>query len=71
MAGTLLKVRFKRAWGNYRVGDEITPNGTLRDFLVNNGWAEVVEAESGGRPAKIAGKAARKLASAAAGLFKQ
>ncbi len=43
MAGTLKKVRFKLAWQNYRVGDEITPNGTLRDWLVGNGYAEVVE----------------------------
>ena len=43
MAGTLKKVRFKLAWQNYRVGDEITPNGTLRDWLVNNGYVQIVE----------------------------
>ena len=43
MAGTLKKVRFIIAWQNYRVGDEITPNGTLRDWLVNNGYVKIVE----------------------------
>lgn len=43
MAGTLKSVRFKLAWGNYRVGQVITPNGTLRDFLVGNGYADVVD----------------------------
>lgn len=43
MAGTLVKVRFTMAYRNYRVGDEITPNGTLRDWLVANGYAEVVK----------------------------
>lgn len=42
MAGTLVKVRFKRPWQTYRVGEEITPNGTLRDFLVGRGYAEIV-----------------------------
>jgi hypothetical protein len=44
MAGTLKKIRFKVAYGNYRVGDEITPNGALRDWLVRQGYAEIVEA---------------------------
>ena len=43
MSGTLKKVRFILAWQNYRVGDEITPNGTLRDWLVNNGYVQIVE----------------------------
>jgi hypothetical protein len=43
MAGTLKKVRFKVAWGNYRVGDEITPNGTLRDLLVGQGYVDIIE----------------------------
>jgi len=43
MAGTLKTIRFKIAWQTYRVGDEITPNGTLRDWLVSNGYAEVVD----------------------------
>lgn len=43
MAGTLKKVRFKLAWQTYRVGDEFTPNGTLRDWLVANGYVDVVD----------------------------
>jgi len=43
MSGTLKKVRFIVAWKSYRVGDEITPNGSLRDWLVNGGYAAVVE----------------------------
>lgn len=61
MAGTLVKVRFKLAWQTYRVGDEITPNGTLRDWLLGNGYVELVEAESPARPAKFAAAAAKKI----------
>lgn len=43
MAGTLKKVRFKLAWQEYSVGDVITPNGTLRDWLVANGYVDVIE----------------------------
>ena len=57
MSGTLKKVRFKRAFKNYRVGDEITPNGTLRDYLVNQQYADIVE----DRPAKFTRKAADKV----------
>jgi hypothetical protein len=46
MAGTLKKVRFKSAWQGYRVGDEITPNGTLRDWLISNGYADLVDEPS-------------------------
>ena len=53
MAGTLKPVRFKRAFQNYRVGDQITPNGTLRDWLVDNGYADIVE------PAKTVGTAGK------------
>lgn len=42
MSGTLKKVRFKRAWQSYRVGDEITPNGTLRQWLVEHGYVDIV-----------------------------
>lgn len=73
MAGTLVKVRFKLAWQNYRVGDEITPNGVLRDWLVGNGYAAIVgsanEAETPSRPAKLAAKAAKKIAEGAKSLF--
>ena len=40
MAGTLIKVRFKLAWQNYRVGDVITPSGVQRDWLMANGYVE-------------------------------
>lgn len=43
MAGTLKKLRFKMAWGYYRVGDEITPTALLRDWLVSNGYVEIME----------------------------
>lgn len=46
MAGTLKKVRFKVAWQTYRVGDIIEPNGTLRDWLVAAGYAEVIDTGS-------------------------
>lgn len=42
------KVRFKLAWQNYRKGDVIQPSGTLRDWLVRNGYVEIVE--DGARP---------------------
>lgn len=42
MAGTLVPIRFKLAWQTYRVGDVITPNGTLRDWLIGNGYCEKV-----------------------------
>jgi hypothetical protein len=41
MAGTLKKVRFIKAWQNYCVGDEITPSGTLRDWLKDRGYIEI------------------------------
>lgn len=43
MAGTLKKVRFKLAWQSYSVGDTITPNAMLRDWLVANGYADIVD----------------------------
>lgn len=61
MAGTLKKVRFKLAWQNFRVGDEFTPNGTLRDWLVGNGYVDiVVDPKPTGTVGKI-GKAAANL----------
>lgn len=42
MSGTLKKVRFKKAWQNYKVGDIIQPTGTQRDWLVANGYVELV-----------------------------
>lgn len=37
------QVRFKLAWQTYRVGDVITPNGTLRDWLLQCGYVELLE----------------------------
>lgn len=71
MSGPLKKVKFKLAWQTYSVGDEITPNGTLRDWLVGNGYVDLVEAETPGRPAKLAHKAAKKIADGAKSLFGQ
>lgn len=39
------KVRFILAWQTYRVGDVITPNGTLRDWLIGNGYCKLVADE--------------------------
>ena len=41
--GTLIKVRFKLAWGNYRAGDVIEPPAMLRGWLVSNGYVEPVD----------------------------
>lgn len=54
MAGTLVQIRFIRAYKSYRVGDKITPNGTLRQYLVEQGYAEVVEGSSVDRQVKTA-----------------
>lgn len=43
MSGTLKKGRFKLAWQNYRVGDIIEPNGTLRDWLKDRGYIDVLD----------------------------
>jgi hypothetical protein len=69
MAGTLKKVRFKVAWQNYRVGDEITPNGALRDWLVGQGYVEIVEVEQPSRPARMTRQAAAKIVDASKRLF--
>lgn len=52
MAPTLKQVRFVLSWQQYRVGDVITPNASLRDWLVSNGYAEVVD---GGSPVRAQG----------------
>jgi hypothetical protein len=66
MAGTLKSVRFTLAWQTYRVGDVITPNGTLRDWLVGNGYAQVVQdlVQDDGRPATLTRRAVAKLVGA-------
>lgn len=61
MAGTLIQLRFKLAWQTYRVGDVITPNGTLRDWLLANGYAEPVSAAAT-RPLRLSARAAAKIA---------
>lgn len=42
MSGPIPKIRFIVAWQTYRVGDVIAPNGTLRDWLIGNGYCEKV-----------------------------
>lgn len=44
------KVRFIRPWQGYQVGDEIYPPGTLRDWLREHGYIEIVQR---GRPKTI------------------
>lgn len=60
MAGTLKSVRFISAFKNYRVGDVITPNGTLRDYLVKGGYA-VIDDDKPVRTSARLGKAAANL----------
>lgn len=43
------RVRFIRPWQTYSVGNEITPNGTHRDWLIDHGYCEPVE-EPGPEP---------------------
>lgn len=50
MAGTLKPVKFKLAWQHYRVGDVITPNATLRDWLIGNGFADLADAAAPNTP---------------------
>lgn len=70
MAGTLKKVRIVVACAYGDVGREFTPNGTLRDWLLAQGYAVVVNGHDlNQRPAKLAGKAARKIADATGKLF--
>lgn len=38
-----MKIRFKVAWSNYRVGDVIEPAAMLRNELLFRGFAEVVK----------------------------
>ena len=64
MAGTLKPVRFKLAWQNYKVGDVITPNGTKRDWLIANGYCELLPEKA--PPVRSRAKAA---AQAVGGLF--
>lgn len=73
MIGCGKKVRFILAWQTYSVGDVIEPPAMQRDWLLANGYvADVVESEAeagGGRPAKFARSAAKKIAEGAKNLF--
>lgn len=66
------KVRLTQPWRAYSAGD-ILEQGFEVDLegLVRSGAAvKVDEAEAGGRPAKMARTAAKKIADGARGLFK-
>lgn len=39
-------VRFKVPWRHYVVGQEITPPGMLRGWLIANGFVEIVRPEN-------------------------
>jgi len=41
--GTLIKVRFKLAWGTYVKGQIIEPPAMLRGWLLSNGYVEPVQ----------------------------
>jgi hypothetical protein len=70
MAGTLKKMRITVACAYGDVGHEFTPTAMVRDFLLANRYAVIAEeAEMPGRPAKFAGKAAKKIADGAKSLF--
>jgi hypothetical protein len=59
---TNLEVEIIRACAYGDVGARLLPNATLRDWLVANGFARVVEIED--RPAKLGRRAAEKIAAA-------
>lgn len=65
MAGNNPEVEIILACAYGDVGVRLRPNATLRDWLVGNGFAKLVEVEA--RPVRFAGKAAKKIAD---GLFK-
>ncbi len=44
------RVRFLVAWRNYRVGMEIEPPGTLRQWLIASGFAEPVARPTPAQP---------------------
>jgi len=41
VSGTLKKLVFKRPWQTYCVGDEVVPNGVLRDWLLANDYCQL------------------------------
>jgi hypothetical protein len=40
-----MKIRIKRAWATYRVGDTIEPPASLRQLLLQTGFAEPIREE--------------------------
>ncbi len=64
MAGTQVTLELTVACGYGDVGTRLTPNGVVRDWLLNMKYARVVEAASPARPAKLAARAAAKIAQA-------
>jgi hypothetical protein len=63
MAGTLKEVELTVACGYGDVGRRFTPNGTVRQWLLDRKWAVIVdETDTPARPAKLAARAAKKLA---------
>lgn len=62
MFDTLPELEFVLAWQRYRVGDRVRPPASLRDWLIDNGYARIV------RPAKLSALAAAKLTSGAMGV---
>ena len=68
MRKTPQSVRFKLAWQTYSVGEVIQPNGAHRDWLLANGYVELVDPVPAGgaeRPARLARAAAKKVAEVA------
>lgn len=51
------------------VGRRLRPNGTVRDFLLGNGFAKIVEAEQPARPARLSARAAKKIADGTKSIF--
>lgn len=68
MTGTLKQVRFKLAWQTYSVGDVATPNGTQRDWLLANGYVELVEPALPDRKGRVTDKT-KVVEQAKGGLF--
>jgi len=69
MSGTLKPVEILVACHYGDVGRRLTPNATLRDWLVSQGYAKVVEAETPERPAKLTARAAAKIGAAVKSLI--
>jgi hypothetical protein len=55
------EVELTIACGYGDVGQRLRPNGVVRAWIVNNGYGRVVD-PTDPRPAKLVGKAAKKIA---------